>query len=518
MVDDDDELDEELQLALALSREEALAMTLTPSQQSPVSPPAAEQPVTPAAGVQELEVAIDVPQAVSEPGPSAPPSERALPPWVQELWSGVTKVANDLLSGSSGTVARQSSGIDPEELCPICYAEQVTFAPACGHAMCLSCAVHYLRDALGDKAQVLPQGVKCPMHAAGCEHFITSTEALQLVSKRDAKFMAQQGEANPLSFREMAEENTAPHQHAGLFRRHLPAPLTSALRSWAPNWYNAAEQRAAELAGKVGIQLNPLDGPTGSSLSVGEVKRLHIFEVEAAIPQDKKAWCPRCKLVHMMPDPPPPPSRSRRWLIWLRLARPHRTRSDLECAYCHHRWDPRAAAGDASYDEMATAFLIRVTSKGCPNPRCEQRISHYHGHACHHISPATNGCPACHQHFCYVCGRPHGTPGGGFVRNRLCTHGSSFCNNRELLANLVMEPYPHDRRCGCPICPNCKPHKPCEQCDGHCVVCQGVVPPGPTALPAHVVDALIREDEEGCGGGCTAACKRCRPKWSCAIM
>jgi len=30
-----------------------------------------------------------------------------------------------------------------------------------------------------------------------------------------------------------------------------------------------------------------------SSLSLSEVKQLHLFEVEASIPEDKRTWCPR---------------------------------------------------------------------------------------------------------------------------------------------------------------------------------------------------------------------------------
>ena len=33
-------------------------------------------------------------------------------------------------------------------------------------------------------------------------------------------------------------------------------------------------------------------------------------------------------------------------------------------------------------------------------------------------------------------------------------------------------------RCGCPICPDCRPNKPCALCSGSCVVCRGIVPPG----------------------------------------
>ncbi|KAL1510219.1 hypothetical protein AB1Y20_006547 [Prymnesium parvum] len=132
-----------------------------------------------------------------------------------------------------------------------------------------------------------------------------------------------------------------------------------------------------------------------SSLSLSEVKQLHLFEVEASIPEDKRTWC---KLVLILPDQPPPPNRRRRAMISLRLVSPPRP-PDLHCGYCQHVWDPRAELGDSDYNDRATTALIRVTSKQCPNPSCGQRISHFHGHDCHHISPGTNGCPSCHQHF-----------------------------------------------------------------------------------------------------------------------
>uniref|UniRef100_A0A7S2MNC6 Uncharacterized protein n=1 Tax=Octactis speculum TaxID=3111310 RepID=A0A7S2MNC6_9STRA len=63
-----------------------------------------------------------------------------------------------------------------------------------------------------------------------------------------------------------------------------------------------------------------------------------------------------------------------------------------------------------------------------------------------------------------------------------CPHGSSFCNNANILQNISLDPYPHDTRCGCPICPLCSPGVPCDQCNGGCVVCIGVVLPGPREL------------------------------------
>ena len=48
-----------------------------------------------------------------------------------------------------------------------------------------------------------------------------------------------------------------------------------------------------------------------------------------------------------------------------------------------------------------------------------------------------------------------------------------------------MDPFPRDSRCGCPICPDCRRETPCAGCNGDCVVCQGVVPPGPTVVDSR---------------------------------
>ena len=149
--------------------------------------------------------------------------------------------------------------------------------------------------------------------------------------------------------------------------------------------------------------------------------------------------------------------------------------------------------------------LIRATSKPCPS--CSMSISHYHGHACHHIAPGT-GCVNCGYHFCFSCGEPAGPaiPAG--------SSGCScpvYCINDHILSNIKNLPIPHDTRCGCVFCPDCKctilpaaswdkrrgvnrnpegaineevagegmtvvPH-PCAQCDGTCVVCIGLVTP-----------------------------------------
>ena len=121
-------------------------------------------------------------------------------------------------------------------------------------------------------------------------------------------------------------------------------------------------------------------GEDGSPLSPAECKRLHRLMIEAAIPIDNRAYCPSCELpafkdaiVFRQRGPRPDPS--------------------VQCGYCGHCFDPDARADDDAAT-AATEAYVAATSKGCPNPACGQRVTHYHGHACHHISPSTNGCPS----------------------------------------------------------------------------------------------------------------------------
>lgn len=127
----------------------------------------------------------------------------------------------------------------------------------------------------------------------------------------------------------------------------------------------------------------------------------------------------------------------------------------------------------------ASDKYVKATSKACPGPGCGQAISHFHGHQCHHISPSSDGCSLCHTHFCFQC--LHIFPqDSGSPNNHTCPNGcATFCKSGNIGDNLVTEPVPHDRRCGCVICPDCRLGQPCEICDGQCVVCKGVTPPGP---------------------------------------
>ena len=174
----------------------------------------------------------------------------------------------------------------------------------------------------------------------------------------------------------------------------------------------------------------------------------------------------------------------------------NRTSSKFECGYCEtlmcvgcngdgktepcHEGETcqQAAARrtiELDEDVKETERLKRLTTKKCPS--CNSAVSHWHGHACHHIATGT-GCPNCGTHWCYACETTGDNPGfcGSTPR---C---SVFCNDRDILQHLDSSSgWPIDDRCGCQICPDCRPGVGCPACSRSgrgCVVCLGIVEPG----------------------------------------
>ena len=95
--------------------------------------------------------------------------------------------------------------------------------------------------------------------------------------------------------------------------------------------------------------------------------------------------------------------------------------------------------------------------------------------------------------FCYSCLKTgdENTKVRGARHRCVCARGtwSAYCSSEDLADHVAQDPYPRDVRCGCPICPTCRPGAPCEQCDGTCGVCRGLVAPGPEEFAQGVVDA-----------------------------
>lgn len=139
----------------------------------------------------------------------------------------------------------------------------------------------------------------------------------------------------------------------------------------------------------------------------------------------------------------------------------------------------RSSEQSTNIDESNFIALFEATSKACPS--CSFRQTHYHGHHCHHVK---EGCYKCKMHFCYRClsTRDENIRKRGSESKCLCGNWSSFCDTTDLMTNLQLTPYPHDKRCGCPICPECRPGRPCQGCDGNCAVCLDFINPGPAEL------------------------------------
>ena len=216
------------------------------------------------------------------------------------------------------------------------------------------------------------------------------------------------------------------------------------------------------------------------ALTDEEVGALGALMAAALIPRERRLACPRCGAVADVAVADAP-------------ARVPCAACGYEsCAACREPWDGHGflfssceARANRTRDPT-TSRLVRLTSRGCPG--CGARTTHFHGHACHHISPSTGGCPACGTAWCYACG----ATGDDNLRLRgkrsacLCARGtwSAGCENRDVAKHVdARSGYPADRRCGCPICPTCRVGAPCELCDGTCCVCEGLVPPGPLEVP-----------------------------------
>jgi hypothetical protein len=131
----------------------------------------------------------------------------------------------------------------------------------------------------------------------------------------------------------------------------------------------------------------------------------------------------------------------------------------------------KAMVRDNQDQDQNQAFIEATTM---PCPKCNTRVTRWHGHECHHIGFTTNGCPYCKIDWCYACGTAGESNGCGSTPP--C---SVFCSETDISKFIdSSNGWPKDNRCGCQICPDCKVGAPCALCRGNCVVCKGLVQPG----------------------------------------
>ena len=109
---------------------------------------------------------------------------------------------------------------------------------------------------------------------------------------------------------------------------------------------------------------------------------------------------------------------------------------------------------DATEEEIMSSSLIVATTKLCPRPGCGNRESHFHGHACHHVR---EGCGKCKIEYCYRClsTKDENAAERGSDSCCMCGGWSTYClalhTTDDIERNLILKPYPYDRRCGCQV-------------------------------------------------------------------
>ncbi|EGB01950.1 hypothetical protein AURANDRAFT_69336, partial [Aureococcus anophagefferens] len=282
--------------------------------------------------------------------------------------------------------------------CSICFdevhADFLASLGACGHTLCASCSIGYVRNALGDvEANVTKEGIRCPLHVAGCASFVTQDVVETLVARDIRDDM--RGDCLPLASEEYdrlarfldeahvakAERFYCCHPTCGrLFavpHRDVLAKSTRDLLNdevvHVADAADAADAGDVELAG-VG---EPARTPRSSSALLGSLSDSLRGRIEAEPPF---ATCPYCERA-----------------------------SCVRCKVPAHRLVQCSDVATGGDGDALTAAFVSATSKACP--RCGFRITHSHGHACHHIKPGS-GCPNCGHHFCYACLAPGIVPPG----------------------------------------------------------------------------------------------------------
>ena len=351
--------------------------------------------------------------------------------------------------------------------CSVCFdvvpAEFLVGLGTCGHHLCTACTTGYVRSALANvRDQVTPDGLRCPL--GGCDD--DNDEKCKGIVSRDVI-----GRLLNRPIRDDMRDSVLPltqdeYDRLERFIYEASIPVNERFnccwsdcsRVFAVPYRDLLVQKGAQ--GAKGPEIETIRR-LGEAI-LARFRRIGGRDDTPAADDDEE-MPPNNEDEETKEDPGPSFEGDPPFVTCIYCER-------QSCVRCKVPAHPLLTCEEVhkGASSQATNAFIEATSKACPT--CSFRITHYHGHACHHILPGT-GCPNCGTHFCYTC-RRKGTSGSS-CGCRL------FCNSADIQANLVLTPFPHDRRCSCPICPDCKPGQPCNQCSGGCVVCRGVVPPAP---------------------------------------
>ena len=150
--------------------------------------------------------------------------------------------------------------------------------------------------------------------------------------------------------------------------------------------------------------------------------------------------CPECK--NLIPS-----------VIHGRTARCWRNDCGLVfCIFCYKAQHDDMCIVDKT--AMQDTTFVRSQSKACP--KCQTPIVHFRNHGCHRVK-----CSTCSYEFCCICTAQviNDEPNDELAARNTC-HCRLFCAS--------------DGSCGCALCDECKPGKPCPACNGQCNVCLNV--------------------------------------------
>jgi len=344
-----------------------------------------------------------------------------------------------VLPEATPTLVRTVS--NPELQCPACFDDvrrnlMVVFDP-CHHVLCRPCTIAHIRAVLVPGAT----GVTCPTCADALKGVAAAPVTVEAAT---AAMAAVEVSSTSAAAAAAAGEGSFP-----------PAPTAAPVRQVSATRPALGELTYAYMRRLHAWSVRPTTRLPGGlrPLTVEDVRRFTDATVATAVARarskEKVVRCPApaCGLVFVVED-----CGSTVGLC------PYCTKP--LCLACGTAWSAhegltcKAAAGAVAAGEEALLRRQGTTFKRCPS--CNEGITHYQGHGCHHTT-----CP-CGLTFCYTCLFKF----DGSADEEHPYSCEQFCEGT----------------CACPPCPICAHNAAtgdssgCEHCDGDCIACLGEVP------------------------------------------
>jgi len=361
--------------------------------------------------------------------------------------------------------------------------EEVFFVcgDSCRHLSCIGCAIKCARGAVAEKDLLLSEGgIRCPYNSKNDPH--QNCTAVMTLAAIEQLYQISRSAGDLVITQCLAPGIHVPHPGPRPEQGNMSAVAHFAcVRQWQ-------SQHQKWLASQNTSERIP-------ALTLREKEKLSTWSEGAFIPASRRMQCTRQGVFDVTDERGNRVRRECGRYFDGGEVKPFCAQK-VECPYCSQescRWCKgtdwhvglncvQAQIKDQLENPDASKRLVAATTKKCPY--CNNAVTRYHGHGCHHIGYGIGGCPGCSKHWCFVCRGEFGKCGCDY-------QGSTFCKQDDIAQYLedAEGGFSRDGRCGCLICPDCKPGHPCTSgsmgCNGECVVCKGIVPPvQPKALKA----------------------------------